>query len=735
MRRGLVVLAFLLAFPGMASAAARPELRVGVGRADITPPVRGYFGGWANEDAVPHGVHTRLFARAIVLERGGKKLALVSADLSYFSNGILEEAVALLPGRGFTGQNVLVSASHTHAGPNGYMNFDSYNTVLPTTSSVQGRTTLEPIPAGFEDQLHTFMVKRLAEALRRADDDRGPGYAGWGSTRLTNATRNRSLEAHLNDHGIVVAQGQGTLAMDPLGQDDTIDPIVDVLRVDKLLKGKRVPVGMWSSFANHGTTNRFTWAYLGADHYGPAERVAEAAIRRLGKVPKGQEVVNAYAAGALGDQSSGIIKQGPAAAEEVGRNEGRAMVEAWKAAGKALSGAPTLDVRWTRACFCGSQTAQGAVDTQAIIGIAAGAGSEEARTIFTDATGINYEGMTLPAPVGAQGLKIPTLNQTGTTPGAVPFTVMRIGTGAIASVPGEPTAESGRRIRRAVGMALAPAGVGQVALAGLGNEYLSYFATPEEYDRQHYEGGFTLYGRTASLLVQERLVTLAQRLADGGPAPAAQPFDPTNGKAPTAPAFSPGAAAGTITAQPAAIQRLERTTLKWKGGPAGEDRPLDSGFVFVQRFRKGKFRTVANDLGLQIAWTTNAAGEYAATWEAPLDVPTGRFRIVVVANRYRLESAEFAVTPSTKLGLRAVSGTSAVALTYPSAQTNVDFTSRPETARGGQATFTRAGRSQTVKTRASQRQFADPLGPGARIAAGAAQDRHGNTNAEALTLP
>ncbi len=732
-----LLVAAVIAPAAAAVAAPRkaPELRVGVGRADVTPPVRGFFGGWANEDAVPRGVHTRLFARAIVLERGGKKVALVSADLSYLSNGLLEEAVALLPGRGITAQNTLVSASHTHGGPNGYMNFSSYNSVLPTTRSVRGETAVEPVPEGFEKQLHTFVVRRLALALQRADDDRAPGYAGWGSTRLRGPTRNRSLEGHLGNHGVLAPRDQGTLAQDPLGEADTLDPEVDVLRVDQLQRGRRVPVGIWSSFANHGTANRFSWAYLGADHYGPAARVAEAAIRRLGKVPRGQDVVNAYAAGALGDQSSGLTRFGPAVAEEVGRAEGRAMVTAWKAAGGRLSGAPALDVRWTRSCFCGSPTAQGPVDTQAIIGIAAGAGSEEARTIFTDATGVNYEGQTLPAPVGAQGVKVPTLDQTDSTPGAVPFTVVRVGGGAIASVPGEPTAEMGRRVRAAVRTALAPAGVTQVAIAGLGNEYLSYFATPEEYDRQHYEGGFTLYGRTASVLVQERLVALASALAAGAPAPAAQPFDATNGMRPDAEPFGPGGASGRITKQPAAIQRLQRATFAWTGGPAGEDRPLDAAFVSVQRRGGSRFRTVTNDLGLQIAWTTNAAGEYAAAWEAPLDATPGTYRVVVTANRYRLESAAFEVRPSTRLGLRAIPGRRAVELTYPEAKPDVDFTFRPVAARGGSATFVRDGVSRTVRTRASMRSFADPLGSGATIAAGAARDRHGNTNASALTLP
>ncbi len=271
-------------------------------------------------------------------------------------------------------------------------------------------------------------------------------------------------------------------------------------------------------------------------------------------------------------------------------------------------------------------------------------------------------------------------------------------------------------------------------LAGLGNEYLSYFATPEEYDRQHYEGGFTLYGRTASVLVTERLTGLAQALATGSPAPAAQPFDSTNGLRPDAEPFPKGADRGTITMQPKDVDRLARVKLAWDGGPAGEDRPLDASFVSIQRrTRGGRYRTQANDLGLQIAWTTDIDGHYVAVWEVPLDAPVGTYRIVVSANGYRLTSTPFTVAVSRGLGVEQVSGDRALRLTYPDAETNVDFTYRPHVARGGTVRFRRSGRSETVRARGGRELPIPGAGP-VVIPAGGARDRHGNTNAEEIRL-
>ncbi len=120
--------------------------------------------------------------------------------------------------------------------------------------------------------------------------------------------------------------GQGSAAQDPAGSHHTIDPQVNVLRVDKLSGGKRVPIGIWSTFANHGTVVKPTFAYYNGDHHAAAARLAEAAIRRAGKVPSSQEVVNAYGNSDEGDMTAGLRFSGPADAYDVGRREAKAFI-------------------------------------------------------------------------------------------------------------------------------------------------------------------------------------------------------------------------------------------------------------------------------------------------------------------------------------------------------------------------------------------------------------------------
>ncbi len=88
--RAMVIVALagsVLAMAPPTEASAADKLRAGAGRADITPPTGYYLMGWVRSDAKSQGQLTRLFARALVLERGDRKLALVATDLGVRSGG------------------------------------------------------------------------------------------------------------------------------------------------------------------------------------------------------------------------------------------------------------------------------------------------------------------------------------------------------------------------------------------------------------------------------------------------------------------------------------------------------------------------------------------------------------------------------------------------------------------------------------------------------------------------
>ena len=726
MRRRLLLLTALMLLPASAAHAAG-TLRAGVGRADVTPPTGYYMMGWVTSEAKPIGVWTRLFARAIVLEENGQKHALVAMDANGIPGGLLAQVADDLKARGFSQQNILISASHTHAQAAGYYNYSTYNTVFMSTSTL----TQQNVAGTLDPQLYAFMVHQVEKAIVRADDDLKPAKAGWGQTELLGLTANRSLEAHLADFGLDVPYGQGTVAMDPGGYADTIDPAVNVLRVDQVVGGRDVPVGVFDTFANHGTSVHASFEYYGADHHASADRVVEDTIRRVGDVPRSQDVVAAYGNSDEGDQSSGLVHWGPAWADHVGRVEAAAFLRAWRAAGANMSSTPVIDSRWTRTCFCGDAFPDGSepADTKAVTGLPLFTGSEEGRGPLYESDHVAFEGDREPVDNGVQGRKIQVTGQQGNSvPPAVPLMALRIGDSLIVSVPGEATVGVGQRLRAAVTKAIAGTGISHVVVSGLANEYISYFTTPEEYEAQHYEGGSSLYGKDESLVIQFGLADLAQRLAQGQPDPTPYEFDPRNGVLAAAEPFSTGATSGKATKQPAATTRLARAAFSWTGGPRGFDRPLDRAFVSIQRRVGSRWRHVTDDLGMQMDWDVDDSGTYTARWEVPLSAPQGSYRFVVTANRYHLASKPFRVKRGALLTAGAVAG--GVTLAYPAAVTDVDLTPRPALAGRATVVYTLNGRRRSVTSNATH----IPVPAGARIAVGAAHDRYGNVNYNAVTI-
>jgi neutral ceramidase len=739
-----LVAAGMLALVTSPPASAKAKLQVGVGRADITPPTGYYMMGWVRSDGVIIGQNTRLWARVIVLKRGGSKVALVSEDLNGIPGGMMDQAARRVSDLGFSERNVLDSASHTHAAPTGFYNFPTYNSVFMTIKS----PTSFDLTGKLDPQLYSFEVRQLARAIRRANSDLGPGKLGWGEVNIDHLTKNRSLEAHLYDHGIHLPYGKGKVSEDPKGRLHTIDPEANVLRVDKVIGGRDVPVGMWSTFANHGTVNHYQFTYYNEDHHGAATHLVERAIRRKGRVPKGQDVVDAYGNTDEGDQSSGLDKWGPAQADHVGTAEAHKFMAAWRQAGHHMDRTPTLARRWTRMCFCGQRTAAGPVADKGVFGQAEFTGSEEGRGPLYDETRVPFEGDHLPVGAGAQGDKIQTpipLN----VPRAVPLMALQVGDRMVVSIPGEMTEEMGRRVRHAVERAAAGHGVARAVISGLANEYADYFTTPEEYDAQHYEGAATIYGRASSVALQETLVRLTRDLVSHRKAPKPYAYDPRNGIRAKSPPFGKGAADGKIVKQPQpTARRLLHPTVAWQGGPRGLDRPLERAFVKIQRHSGGRWRTVDSDLGLDVLWQVDSNGLYHAEWEAPYDHRLGTYRFRITANRYSLTSRPFRLKPSSALTVQRVdapAGHVAVEVHYPKPvvhedvgepppDSNASLTARPgKVTGGGRVTFVVDGHRRTVKA-GSGGVFETRAAPGAKVTipAGAARDRFDNRNGHAF---
>ena len=96
-----------------ASPLAADQLRAGVARVDITPGESMPMYGYANRKCGPsNGTHDPLMAKVLVLEGGGTRIALVTADLGSLVSDTLRRDVAELIAHGqpltLFGDNLLV---------------------------------------------------------------------------------------------------------------------------------------------------------------------------------------------------------------------------------------------------------------------------------------------------------------------------------------------------------------------------------------------------------------------------------------------------------------------------------------------------------------------------------------------------------------------------------------------------------------------------------------------------
>ncbi len=151
----LTVLWFILV-AGLSAASCSDEdgpLRAGASKVKITPAGPVYLAGFhPNRKSV--GVHDDLYARCLTLRRGENRLTLVSLDLIGLLNNEVKKIVQRV--EPVVGQNVIITSTHTHSGPD--------------TIGLWGRSLLGliPIRSGLDQVYLTFLKDLVSKAIVEA---------------------------------------------------------------------------------------------------------------------------------------------------------------------------------------------------------------------------------------------------------------------------------------------------------------------------------------------------------------------------------------------------------------------------------------------------------------------------------------------------------------------------------------------------------------------------------------
>jgi hypothetical protein len=249
--------AFILAI-GLSRTAAAGELRAGGAKVSITPSDDEFPYQWGHERSFV-GVHDDVFARAVVLDDGTTRIALVVEEVTSVPNarGVVSEVARVV---GVPESNVIVSASHTHESLTVFIHGDQ---PTPTQTREIERATAGAVQA----------AKEAAADLQLARIAFGLGHA--------NVNINNGEAAGL------------TTGFDPNGPSDKT---LDVVRLETR-SGK--PIALILNYATHAETMFRSVTKDGG--YEVSGDIPGAVSRIMEANPGGAPVV-LYTAGAEGDQ-------------------------------------------------------------------------------------------------------------------------------------------------------------------------------------------------------------------------------------------------------------------------------------------------------------------------------------------------------------------------------------------------------------------------------------------------
>ena len=229
------------------------RLRAGAARVDVTPPGPVNLQGYEDHGGVKRpsaGVHDRVYVRAVVIDNGDEKIALISWDKIRINGGF--EVVADIRSEinkriGIPPQNILISVTHTHSS-------DGDVTAAPAVEAVEkawANMTDARIGVGSK------MIFGIGSSRRMPEDGRGLWGAGQpnpdavmdnecGVIRIEDDNRNIiAVVAYYTAHPSVLDHNCNVLSGDYAG--------IGTLEMEKRLGGGAVAMFLQGCAGDTGT--------------------------------------------------------------------------------------------------------------------------------------------------------------------------------------------------------------------------------------------------------------------------------------------------------------------------------------------------------------------------------------------------------------------------------------------------------------------------------------------------
>lgn len=264
-------------------AAAEEGLLAGAAKVDITPPAGVSLDGPISKNGPVTAVHDPLHARALVLDAGGVRVAIVVCDACMIGRDVLDAAKArVVESSQIPVERILIAATHTHA---------AVRAVHIGTSPL-------------DEAYHENLAQRIAQAILKAERQLAPARIGYASFDKPDLIACRRF---LCEPGSVAANpfgqegeriksvaGRSSAVIKPAGPVDPQFSVVMVQHAD----GR--PLCLLGNFSvhYHGGYRR---GEVSADYFG---HFAEAVEAKFKGQASGSEVVAIMSNGTSGDTGS-----------------------------------------------------------------------------------------------------------------------------------------------------------------------------------------------------------------------------------------------------------------------------------------------------------------------------------------------------------------------------------------------------------------------------------------------
>ncbi|MFD2231011.1 neutral/alkaline non-lysosomal ceramidase N-terminal domain-containing protein [Alkalimarinus sediminis] len=465
----------------------------GAATVDITPPP-GYLprAGYALWSNIGEGVRTRLYARVYYLrDIEGDSHLVVQTDLTAGSRVLHTKlGEVLAQSTDINASNITITATHSHSAPGQILGSQFYNKHISHKS-------------GFASGYFDFLVEQISNAAITAYQQQRPAKLATGKIDIWGHTRNRSIEAHIENRNVANKSTADNRTF------HRVDPSLYMVRIDALTENQEYePLGAFASFSIHGTAlpqqetlfNADVWAYIHKDwerfitnHYNPSQPVHVSAF----------EGAHADTAPAQRFGMAGYIE-----AKRIGQGIAKKVITLYEELDEQL----TDEVDISSAIRHINIREENAIDgyeicSEAAAGMTLAAAPQEHTSPVIGYLPFFKQGSRRwgDEEDNCQGRKRilgfslfqPLFEPKDSFPDYVLFQLVKINDLVMVPLPFEVTTESGNRLSSAIKQQLTNANnpVQHVMVSSLAGGYTGYVTTPEEYGRQYYEGGHTLYGK------------------------------------------------------------------------------------------------------------------------------------------------------------------------------------------------------------------------------------------------